>query len=173
MISLVSFISKLSYYFSEVQGERTMSTAHRRPPQLPSEAEISQAKLASRQLARLLPEGQQPLRLVTEDNRHEMISIPPSALRLMVDVLTQLGQGHGVTILPEKAELTTQEAADYLNVSRPYVVKLIETGRLPARSVGTRRRIAFEDLIRFDEQDRQSRRAALDELARLDRDLDL
>lgn len=145
-----------------------MSSTNRRLPQFPTEDEMAQAKEAGRQLARLLPDDQHPLRLVTENNRHEIISIPPGAVRLFLDVLTQLGQGRGVTILPKKAELTTQEAADYLNVSRPYVVKLINSGALPARVVGTRRRIAFQDLIRFDEADRKRRRAALNEIAQLD-----
>ena len=116
---------------------------------------------------------ERPLRLVTEDNRHEMISIPPGAVRLFLDILTQLGQGRAVTIVPGKVELTTQEVADYLNVSRPYVVKLIESGKLPARLVGTRRRVSFADLINFDEEDRKTRRAALDELARIDQELKL
>jgi excisionase family DNA binding protein len=150
-----------------------MLTINRRPPQLPPEEEIAQAQEAGRQLARLLPNGATPLRLVTDDNRHEMIAFPPGAVRLFVDVLTQLGQGRAVTLVPQRAELTTQEAADYLNVSRPYVVGLIEQNRLPARKVGTRRRIAFEDLLRFDEQDRARRRAALDELARIDQELGL
>jgi len=150
-----------------------MTATNSRPPQLPPEDEIAQAKVASRQLARLMPEGRGPLQLVTDDNRHEMITIPPGALRLLVDILTQLGQGRGVSIIPEKAELTTQEAADYLNVSRPYVVKLVESGKLNARMVGTRRRVAFEDLIRFDDEDRKTRRAALDELAKLDQELGL
>lgn len=150
-----------------------MSVTNRRPPQPPTEDEVAQAREASRQLAKLLPKGKRPLRLVTENNRHEMISLPPGAVRLFMDVLTQLGQGRGVTILPEKVELTTQEVADYLNVSRPYVVKLIEANKLPARMVGTRRRVAFEDLIRFDEVDRKKRRAALDELTRLDQELGL
>lgn len=150
-----------------------MSAPHSQPPQFPTADEVAQAKEAGRQLARLLPDDQRPLRLVTANNQREMISIPPGAVRLFVDVLAQLGQGRAVTIVPKKAELTTQEVADYLNVSRPYVVKLVETGKLPARVVGTRRRIAFEDLIRFDEADRKRRRAALDELARLDQDLGL
>jgi len=150
-----------------------MATANRRPPQLPTEDEVTQARDAGRQLARLLPDDAASLRLVTDDNRHEMIAIPPGALRLFVDVLTQLGQGHAVTLLPQRAELTTQEAADYLNVSRPYVVGLIEQNKLPARKVGTRRRIAFEDLVRFEGQDRAKRRTALDELARIDQELGL
>ena len=148
-----------------------MSSTSHRPPQFPTEDEMAQAKEAGRQLARMLPEDQLPLRLVTENNRHEMISIPPGAVRLFLDVLTQLGQGRGVTILPKKAELTTQEVADFLNVSRPYVVKLIKSGALPARTVGTRRRIAFQDLIKFDEADRKRRRAALNEIAQLDQEL--
>jgi excisionase family DNA binding protein len=140
---------------------------------MPAEDEVTQARDAGRQLARLLPDDDGSLRLVTDDNRHEMIAIPPGALRLFVDVLTQLGQGRAVTLLPQRAELTTQEAADYLNVSRPYVVGLIEQNKLPARKVGTRRRIAFEDLVRFEGQDRAKRRTALDELARIDQELGL
>lgn len=153
-----------------------MTATNRRPPHPPNPDEITQAREAGRQLARLLPgepDSTQPLRLVTDDNRHEMIAIPPGALRLFVDVLTQLGQGRAVTLVPQRAELTTQEVADYLNVSRPYVVGLIEQNKLPARKVGTRRRVAFEDLVRFDEQDRKTRRAALDELARIDQELGL
>ena len=156
-----------------------MAATHRRPPRLPTDDEITQAREASRQLARLLPAGGDDaaaapaLRLVTDDKHHEMIAIPPGALRLMVDMLTQLGQGRAVTVLPHNAELTTQEVADYLNVSRPYVVKLIEEEKLPARKVGTRRRVAFEHLLRYDEQQRAQRRAALDELARIDQELGL
>lgn len=156
-----------------------MAASNRRPPRLPTNDEITQAREASRQLARLLPAGGDDaatapaLRLVTDDNHHEMIAIPPGALRLLVDMLTQLGQGRAVTVLPQNAELTTQEVADYLNVSRPYVVSLIEQDKLPARKVGTRRRVAFEHLLRYDEQQRAQRRAALDELARIDQELGL
>jgi len=144
-----------------------------RPPTFPAPEEMEQAREASRQIARLLPEGDAPLRLVTDDNRHEMIALPPTALRQMLDILTQLGQGNVVTLVPQRAELTTQEVADYLNVSRPYVVKLIESGKLPARKVGTRRRVAFQDLVKFDDEDRKIRRAALDEFHQLSQDMGL
>jgi len=150
-----------------------MSSTNQRVPEFPTDDEILQAKEAGRQLARLLPDDHRPLRLVTDDNRHEMISIPPGAVRLFLDVLTQLGQGRGVTILPKRAELTTQEVADFLNVSRPYVVKLIESGALTARTVGTRRRVAFQDLIKFDEEDRKRRRSALNEIAQIDQELEI
>lgn len=73
----------------------------------------------------------------------------------------------------QRADLTIQEVADYLNVSRPYVLSLIESNLLPARKVGTDYRITFENVIRFDQQDRPKRRAALDELARIDQELGL
>jgi excisionase family DNA binding protein len=150
-----------------------VSATNRRPPQIPSDEESAQAREAARQLARLLPEGERPMRLVTESAGPETISIPPSAVRLFRDALTQLGQGRAVAIVPGKAELTTQVVADFLNVSRPYVVKLIESGKLPARLVGTRRHVSFADLIKFDEEDRETHRAALDELARIDQELKL
>ena len=150
-----------------------MSATNSRPPQTPSDEESAQAREAGRQLARLLPEGERPLRLVTEGDGRESISIPSGAARLFLDALTQLGQGRAVAIAPGKAELTTQEVADHLNVSRPYVVKLIESGKLPARLVGTRRHVSLADLIEFDEEDRKTRRAALDEFALIDQELNL
>jgi excisionase family DNA binding protein len=101
-----------------------------------------------------------------------MLSLSPLVLRLLQDALVHLSQGRAVTLVPHGAEMTTQEAADYLNVSRPYVVQLIESGKLLARKVGTRRRIAFQDLVQFDDADRATRRAALDDVARLSQELD-
>jgi excisionase family DNA binding protein len=146
---------------------------HRRPPQIPTDEETAQARDAARQLARLLPDGQRLLRVVAERDGRESISIPPGAVRLFLDALTQLGQGRAVTIAPGKAELTTQEVADYLNASLPYVVRLINSGKLPARMVGTHRHVSFADLIKFDQEGREARRAALDELAQIDRELNL
>ncbi len=67
--------------------------------------------------------------------------------------------------------MTTRQVASYLNVSRTYVLKLIDSGRLPARMVGTRRRVASQDLVRFDEVEREHHRAALQELAQIDQEL--
>jgi excisionase family DNA binding protein len=151
-----------------------MSATNRRPPQIPTDEESAQAREAARQVARLLPDGERPLRLVAEGDGRESISIlPPVAVRLLLDALTQLGQGRAVRIAPGKAELTTDEVADYLNVSRPYVAGLIESEKLPARVVGTHRYVSFSDLTKFDEEDRKARRAALDELARTDQELKL
>jgi excisionase family DNA binding protein len=140
---------------------------------LPTPDEQATAQEASRALAPLLKNKDARLSLVTDANRKTMVPVPPSALRLLVDILTNIGQGRPVTVVPEEIELTTQQAADMLHVSRPYVVKLVESNVLPARRVGRHRRIAFEDLMRFQQADRTRRQAALARLAELDQKLGL
>ncbi len=90
--------------------------------------------------------------------------VPAPALHLFRDVLAGMAQGKAVTVVAIDAELTTQQAADLLNVSRPYVVKLIETGKLPARKVGTHRRVRVEDLLTFKREDDARRQRVTDEL---------
>jgi excisionase family DNA binding protein len=86
--------------------------------------------------------------------------------RLFVEILDELARGHAVTVVPGGKELTTQQAADMLNVSRPYVIQLLEDGRMPFRRVGTRRRIRFEDLVKFQRKDDAQRRKVADALTK-------
>lgn len=105
------------------------------------------------------------IKLVAEGEDLPEVELPPKALRLIAELLGLMGQRQPLMVLPQKHELSTQEAAAFLNVSRPFVVKQIETGRLPARKVGRHRRVLFEDLLAFQQSLRQETEAALQALA--------
>lgn len=118
---------------------------------------------AARMLVSLLHDTEPQVELHTTDG--ESITVPAPAFRLFVDLLTHLANGEGVVLIPEHAELSTQQAADLLNVSRPHVVQLIEERKLPARKVGTHRRVLLRDLIEHRRRDDAEREAVMQELA--------
>lgn len=103
----------------------------------------------------------------------DALVIPRPTAIMFAQILDLLGQGRGVQIIPKEVELSTQQAANLLNVSRPYLIGLLESGKIPFRKVGRHRRIIFEDLMDYKRRDDQERRAAADDLAALSEDLDL
>ena len=101
---------------------------------------------------------------ITVPSRKASVVLPREAYDLLIGILSELSAGNGVTILPIHAELTTQQAAGLLNVSRPYLVGLLEDGKIPYRKVGVRRRILVQDLLAFKRNDDEARQRVLDEL---------
>jgi excisionase family DNA binding protein len=140
-------------------------------PSLPTDNEAKLARESSRLLAACIGHGETARLRVIDGN--DDIEVPVSALRLLVDILAQMADGNAVTIMPIHAELTTQQAADFLNVSRPHLVGLLEQNSLPYRKVGTHRRILFKDLLDYRERSRIASKDALDELARQAQELDM
>ena len=141
-----------------------MALASIETPSLPTEDEARLVAESSRKLAAIIGrDATAQLRLYDGD---EKITVPVSAIRLLADILAQMAQGNAVTLIPIEHTLTTQQAADRLNVSRPYLVKLLETGRIAFTKVGRHRRIKYQDLLAYMEHVDEESRKALDELSR-------
>lgn len=102
-----------------------------------------------------------------DDGVTTQLRIPSSALKLLFAALSEMACGNGVSLLPLHAELTTQQVADLLNVSRPYLVGLLEKGEMPFRMVGNQRRVRLQEVVAYKARTDIDRRAALNELARL------
>jgi excisionase family DNA binding protein len=99
--------------------------------------------------------------------------LPALAATLLITILEEMGAGHAVALVPIDAEITTQQAADLLNVSRPYVVGLIDKGVLPARMVGNQRRLPLDDVLAHKRAVKIQAYAALKEMAASDQELGL
>jgi len=152
-----------------------MTTTDIRPVQLPPE----RAEEANEALGRVrgyLFEHRDlaHIRVTVEggDNR-EPLTLPREAVELLATLLAHLGAGRGVSVVPQNAELTTQQAADLLNVSRPFLIGLLQAGEIEYRTVGTHRRILASSLIDYKREDDSRRRAAADELSQLNQDMGL
>lgn len=145
------------------------------PTKLPAEREMQAAVQGQRTLAAYLATHfeTQHIQIFDNLNQAHQVELPTSALRLLVDILAELADGNAVKVVPIHAELTTQEAADMLNVSRPHLIKLLEDGALPFHRTGKHRRIKFAELMQYkDARDRASE-GAMTELAHQAQELDM
>lgn len=141
------------------------------PP--PTKQDAETARVATAKIIPYVRENQ-PLSLrVTSLEMSETIELPARAVALLKDILEAMAAGHGMTLIPLHAELTTMEAADILNVSRPYLIKLLERGEIPFHKVGRHRRVRMNDLLAYKEESDRKSRAAMDELVALSQDLGL
>ena len=153
----------------------TAQSFHYPEPMIPSDSEIELARHSSRVLAGLSLKKTKTIDISLETGNHHQssVTLPLSAFKLLVTILTQMAEGNAVTLIPVHAELTTQEAADLLNVSRPFLIRLLEEKKIPFRKVGTRRRVLFQDLMDYKAKIDAVRRKTLDELANEAQKLDI
>ena len=142
---------------------------HHTDPTVPSDQEAMLAREVSRALAdREAADAALRIQLVDAAGAITALDLPATATRLLVEALREMGEGRAVALLPMEIELTTQQAADLLNMSRPFVVGLIESGVLPARMVGNQRRVPLQDVLAYKADNKARRKTALDELTDLD-----
>lgn len=141
---------------------------HPDTPVVPDETESELAATASRALARASKDS---IRVRLEDDTE--LPLPKSVTALLIHMLTEMAQGNAVTLIPVHAELTTQEAANLLNVSRPHLIRLLEQGKIPHHKAGTHRRVKFVDIEAYRKQFERQRREALDELAKQGQEWDM
>lgn len=142
---------------------------------LPEEVEVRAAIQGRRELAAYLATNfdTQRIQIFDAQNEAHQIELPTSALRLLVDILSELADGNAVKVVPVHAELTTQEAADLLNVSRPHLIKLLETGELRHHKTGKHRRVRFDELMRYKARRVEASERAMAELAKQAQELQM
>ncbi len=129
----------------------------------PSPETSQAAELALRSLSN--HEDPELLLRFRELDRATEVGLPPEVMPLLLEILGQMAIGNGVRVVPVHAELTTQQAADMLNTSRPYLIKLLETGAIPYHLTGTHRRVKLGDLLAYKRTRDAERRVLLDELS--------
>jgi excisionase family DNA binding protein len=139
----------------------------------PGDADAEIALRAARRMGEYLTAhpGVDPVRIQGELAGDDALVVPRQAAIMLAQILGFLANGQGVTVTPSNAMLTTQQAADFLNVSRPYLIKLLEEQKIPYQMVGTHRRVAFGELLEYKRKDDQERQHAANELTALGQEL--
>ncbi|MCG8923793.1 helix-turn-helix domain-containing protein [Lentzea sp. CC55] len=149
-----------------------MSSAALRAVQPDDDAVVTAHAAVSRVKAYLHShhDDESDVRVRVEEN-DDVLVLPRAAVELFAQILAYMAAGHGVSVVPADAELTTQQAADMLNVSRPYLIGLLKAGEIEYRMVGKHRRIKAASLMEYMRSDDQRRRRAADELSALTQEM--
>jgi excisionase family DNA binding protein len=138
-------------------------TRHRQLP--PSARDAAIARASGQHLSRYARSNQPLTVQVIDAEQEQPIELPAGAVAMLMDILEAMAAGRGITLIPENAELTTVQAAAFLNVSRPYLIKLLEEDRIPFRLLGKHRRIRMEDVLAYKAKIDRERESVLDQLA--------
>jgi excisionase family DNA binding protein len=140
---------------------------------LPTQTEVEQAKISSRTLSKYANVDRVQLSLRGSNGESDDLVLPGHVLQFLLDVLSEMSKGNAISLIPHHQEVSTQEAANLLNVSRPFLVGLLEKGDIPFRKVGVHRRVLLTDVLAYQEKTEQLRTQALDELAVLSQEEDM
>jgi len=139
-----------------------------------SDKDIEMARVAQRCIMESLDHSRSAeITLTTDNGKYPSIALPPASLRMIGEILGAMSEGRSITLMPSKREFSTVEAANFINVSRPFIIKEIEAGRLKHRLVGTHRRVLLEDLIEYKNAMQSKQYVALDRMAENAKELGL
>ncbi len=143
-------------------------------PVVPSPEDIKLAKESSKKMEALnIQSAKHTAKLIVTDNHCIEFQLSKTMFEALREVINEMAAGRAIMLIPVNSELTTQEAANLLNVSRPYFVKLLDEGKIPFRTVGRYRRVLYEDLIKYQKVAEAKRQAAMDELVAQAQELNL
>ncbi|MEZ6097673.1 MAG: helix-turn-helix domain-containing protein [Pirellulaceae bacterium] len=141
---------------------------------IPTAEETELARSSNRRLAKILGDNREKIGLrIEHDGGGESIDVPPVVIELLNYILTELGEGNAVSVIPVAAELTTRQAAEVLRVSQAFLAEQMENGTIPFRDEQSQRRILLKDIIAYTRSTNEKRLEALDELAAEAQDLKL
>ena len=137
---------------------------------LPTQAEVEQAKISSRTLSKYADVDRVQLSLRGSNGESDDLVLPGHVLQILLDVLSEMSKGNAISLIPHHQEVSTQETANLLNVSRPFLVGLLEKGEIPFRKVRAHRRVLLTDVLAYRKKTEQLRTQALGELSALSQD---
>ncbi|WP_440905556.1 helix-turn-helix domain-containing protein [Catenovulum sp. SX2] len=134
---------------------------------LPTSDEIDVAKRSSRTLAKYASVDRVQMSISGSNGESDQFVLPGHVMQILLDVLSEMSNGNAISLIPHNQEVSTQEAANILNVSRPFLIKLLEGGNIPFHKIGTHRRVKLQDILTYKQQIDEKRNHVLDELSEL------
>jgi len=126
-----------------------------------------------RETSKRMTKGDSNYIKIAIEGKGEFLKIPKKAMILLFEIMKNMAEGKSLTLIPSDSEVSTQQAADMLNVSRPHLVKLLEEGQIPFKKVGSHRRIELKDILAYEEQQKKNRKEQLDFLSQQAQELNL